>query len=702
MTDINLDPPTDHADAAPDTHPLKAAAQAEVDADAPVEANGANGAHHDDEEPAAELAANGHADAEPVLESNDAPNGTDREVEPETETAPEPEPEVVAETVPRGPLYAQQSSLPHLPVPDLDATLKKYLQTVRPHVDDDGYARTEAVVAEFLANQGPELQERLLARAQECNARGTSWLAEWWNDVAYLGYRDPVVLNVNYFIHMVDDRRVRNKPLARAAALVHATAEFRAKVLDESLEPEMMRGGIPLCSKQYHYMFHSCRVPAAPRDTYKSYYPESHPTVVVIRKNQFFVMDLLHRDGELLTPEEIYVQLDRIVELAGTHTELAIGALTTAHRDTWAAVHGQLAAIPGNQEALEAIEASAFVLCLDDSAPVTRSQVARAAWHGDGRNRWFDKPVQLLVWANGKAALNGEHAMMDATPTGRLAEWIAKRAAGLPPVQVGHDARPVLESALPPPTKIEFMVTSRLAQAVREAEVRFDTDVAHHDLFVMAWDGYGKELIKTFKVSPDGFVQMALQLAYYKMYGHTAPMYETAQTRKFLHGRTETGRTVSVASVELVKAMEDTDLPATEKVALARAAIASQVKYMKEACNGLGVDRHLMGLRMLVRSDEPTPPLFTDPAFAATCHWTLSTSQLSSPWYDGYGWGQVVPDGYGLAYMVLDDSIHVNITSRRGVGGDQLRHYLTEALLDLKRAFVEAKKAEAAEAAADK
>lgn len=50
---------------------------------------------------------------------------------------------------------------------------------------------------------------------------------------------------------------------------------------------------------------------------------------------------------------------------------------------------------------------------------------------------------------------------------------------------------------------------------------------------------------------------MAIQLAYYKMYGHVAATYESAGTRKFIHGRTETGRSVSVESLAWVQAMED-------------------------------------------------------------------------------------------------------------------------------------------------
>ena len=42
----------------------------------------------------------------------------------------------------------------------------------------------------------------------------------------------------------------------------------------------------------------------------------------------------------------------------------------------------------------------------------------------------------------------------------------------------------------------------------------------------------------------------------------------------------------------------------------------------------------------MLKEGEPVPGIFTDPAFARTGHWELSTSNLSSPWLDGWGYGE--------------------------------------------------------------
>ena len=43
--------------------------------------------------------------------------------------------------------------------------------------------------------------------------------------------------------------------------------------------------------------------------------------------------------------------------------------------------------------------------------------------------------------------------------------------------------------------------------------------------------------------------------------------------------------------------------------------------------------------------------LFNDPLFQRSKKWVLSTSAIFSKHFLVYGWGEVVPDGFGVAYM---------------------------------------------------
>lgn len=81
-------------------------------------------------------------------------------------------------------------NLPHLPVPKLQQTLDKYLKTVQPHLTPTEFERTKSVVQDFQNGIGNRLQQLLINKAQKTE----NWLADWWLNIAYLEYRDPVVV----------------------------------------------------------------------------------------------------------------------------------------------------------------------------------------------------------------------------------------------------------------------------------------------------------------------------------------------------------------------------------------------------------------------------------------------------------------------------------------------------------------------------
>jgi carnitine O-acetyltransferase len=143
--------------------------------------------------------------------------------------------------------YQHQDSLPSLPVPELESTAAKYFRSILPLVSpqdpasptaSDGtptpaYKHTKACVEDFLRSPlVKELQNRLKKRAHEEGRE--SWLSEWWNELAYMAYRDPLIPFSSYYIaHKIDPHR-RTGP-RRAAGLVRALMQFRQ--LTESYVP---------------------------------------------------------------------------------------------------------------------------------------------------------------------------------------------------------------------------------------------------------------------------------------------------------------------------------------------------------------------------------------------------------------------------------------------------------------------------------
>ncbi|KAJ1913974.1 Carnitine O-acetyltransferase mitochondrial [Tieghemiomyces parasiticus] len=600
--------------------------------------------------------------------------------------------------------------LPALPVPPLDQTCERYLASVRPLLSDAEYAATADAVTEFQrpGGDGERLQRRLEARKADLDSphHSRNWLEHWWNDYAYFTNRVSNCFYVNFYLGLRDDIRAPTQ-VQRAATLTHAAADFRAQVQANSLSPDNVRGK-PLCMFQYRYLFNTCRYPGRERDyTIRHVAPDAdhdYTHVAVLYRSQVFVLDTMtpltpHGPRRPLTREELAVQFQRILDdpTATTAPAPSVALLTTDSRDAWAA-HREvlLQADPANAAHLRRLETAMFVISLETSRPVATETLSRACWHGDstGANRFHDKCLQLLVFANGRAGLCGEHSLSDATTTIRLAKSILQAEAdqALPSTEGATDSASRAK-LLDPPAHLSFSSSPALEQCLRAAHGRFRAEVAAHEVGVLEFDLFGKEGLKSLKCSPDAFVQMALQLAQYRTHGRSQATYESIATKKFSHGRTETARSVSNQSLAWVRAMTTGHHGGTQDrrgapvsretlMELCRAAIAQHSQTTVQCAEGGGVDRHLLGLRYCLKPDEPLPTLFSDRAYTQSSHWNLSTSQITDEALNAYGWGEVVPDGYGVAYMVKNATLHFTVTALREMRPKRFAREIYHALAD--------------------
>ena len=632
-----------------------------------------------------------------------------------------------------GPLYQYQASLPRLPIPAIGDTLQRFLPTALPlaRTDEERTALRAAVQA--FPGQAAALQERLQSRADHEYA-DSSWLQHWWNTLGYLDVRDTIVINVSYYFHFADDVTIydnnsdvdddtRSSPqIKRAAALLYTSAQVRNQVVTGTWPPEVLGRGEaakPLCSTAYKYMFHACRIPDSPRDAYRIYDPSLYTHAAVSIRGHLFQIPLVENivansgssQQQPVSMETLQDSLRDAVRQAATMPPASgLGWCTTQDRDAWAAARQALDA--STLRELEVLESAAILVCLDDVDVHTPRHMAHLLLHGQESavaptnnnastipaiNRWFDKSLQYVVTRNGKAGFVGEHSMMDGMPVVTLADKLASTtyadcmAASLqqtstsgPSVVTAAKAQPILQSPLSETTM----------EHIRQAKSEFDEWVGKHDIHPYRFQGYGSDWIKKHaKLSPDAYVQMAMQIATYRLWdGQQGGTYEATQVRPFLHGRTETTRSVSTESAALVRRFgvhplwhEVGDATArVEKLQLLKDAVAAHVQYIKWAANAQGVDRHFLGLALCVQEGEASPDLFADPVFQRSKTWRVSTSNLSHPKFVNWGYGEVTPMGVGLSYSIHPQHLQFSVTALKEHGWtDRLGQHLQDALLEL-------------------
>ncbi|KAF8141592.1 acyltransferase ChoActase/COT/CPT [Boletus edulis] len=612
----------------------------------------------------------------------------------------------------------QPSTLSPLPVPSLTATLQRLKDSLRPLArSTQEFASVCHKIDDFarLDGSGPILQQLLLQRKNEKD----HWLEGWWDDLGYLAYRDSVVVNVSYYYGFEPQpAHLPQTPAARAAAVTRSAMLFRQRLRSGQLAPDAIKD-VQICMDTYRWMFDCCRVPGAEGLDWSVSHagtPNPHDDlghVIVIRKNRFWKIKAQVQDN-VLGMGDLVSQFQYIYDHS-TDEYPAIGALTAHNRDIWAKDFALLSSIPRNAALLSEIHSSAFVVSLDNSTPPPENDVdvSRALWHGTLpsptnptgvsralSSRYVDKPLQFVVFDNCVAGFMGEHSVMDGTPTIRLCdELLGFLADPKSDFQLSPSA-----SAIASPEPLDFDLTSipEIHEAISKSQ-QYLRDLASSQSLSFLRTNYGKAAIKSFGVGPDGWAQMVVQVAYARLAerfsGKNGPVtpwpvgtYEAATTRKFYKGRTETIRVVSDECVAFVRAMLEKSATSEEKVRLLRDAVKKHTRLATEATMGEGVDRHMLGLRLSRPSSLSGPALFTDPLYTRSSHWTLSTSAVFSSHLGAYGWGEVVPDGFGVAYMTgfdgdIADYLQFTITSRAEMPNAEFTEEIRKAAEELYELF---------------
>lgn len=343
---------------------------------------------------------------------------------------------------------------------------------------------------------------------------------------------------------------------------------------------------------------------------------------------------LIYYKGRLLKPAELQYQYEQILKLQATplHGEEFLAALTAMERTKWANAREKYFSRGVNKTSLYLIESAAFVVSLDDepfeydmAQPEKLDNFGHKLLHGKGCDRWFDKSFTLCIASNGRIGFNAEHTWSDAAIMAHVWEMLVVDENISNRYDEHGNAVGALEMTPPTPTRLNFDFNDD--SLLKTIDIAYDDAqkvIKDVDLRILVHDAFGKGFIKTCRCSPDAFLQMALQLAYYRDFGKFSLTYEASMTRLFREGRTETVRPCTIESAAWVKAMENPSMNATDKVNLLYEACNQHQKGYQDAMCGRGIDRHLFCLYVVSKYLEVDSPFLKE---ILSEPWRLSTSQ---------------------------------------------------------------------------
>ena len=464
--------------------------------------------------------------------------------------------------------------------------------------------------------------------------------------------------------------------------------------------------------------------------------------VVVLCKGQFYWFDVLDDNSDLIMSEkDIAINLQVIIEDAERiptqeAARGALGVLSTENRKIWSGLRDVLTREEGsnNAECLNIVDSAIFIVCLDYTEPKNSadlcgnmlcgsSEVVKGVQIGTCTNRWYDK-MQIIVCKNGSAGINFEHTGVDGHTVLRFASDLytdtilrfAKSINGLAPTLWATNSPDPSKrdpdsfgDVSTTPHKLEWDMLPELSTALRFAETRLADLIQQNEFQTLEFVGYGKNFMTSMGFSPDAYVQMAFQAAYYGLYGRVENVYEPAMTKIYLHGRTEAIRAVSQESSQFIRTFW-AEKNAYDKVEALRKACEQHTKRTKECSKAQGQDRHLYALYCVwqrdmdadgaeaasnssegsddfiedssssadrvVSSNPPEseapksaathslPSLFADSGWDKINNTILSTSNCGNPALRQFGFGPTSAEGFGIGYIIKDDSISICASSK--------------------------------------
>lgn len=556
-------------------------------------------------------------------------------------------------------LKAHEHSLPHLPLNSLESSVGKFLSSIKPLLPQKIYEQKVALANDFMANEGAILQADLEVYAQEKWAAGTSWMKDFWEE-AYFKMKDSV-LKTNYFgLDAAPKTLAQNEKtrLDNTATKLYAMLCFIQKANAGTLPAPVYKGAIPLCPHPVTRLFSTTRLPSPEGALDTLMHTPQSKHIAVFSRGRVYKLNVLNEKGYPLPIPYLRRQIAALIEASKAQDApvVDVGVLTAQPRPAWHKNREELIGL-GNKEILEAIETAHFTLSLDDSTPQNLPEAIQAIYKNQN-NCWHDKSVQIRLTGTFTGALF-EHSGAEATDAVIMAFSIDEIQKNLP--IYAYESNETDDDSF---EEMSWKLNDDMKNHIQKVHAEVTDKMNEVDIGVHTLP-YGTTRIGAFGLSPDAFIQMALQLTYKRIRNEPTSVYESATTRAFKHGRTEMLTPATVQSTEFVDAF-DSDVSNEEKEKALRRAAEEHQRLIKECFFGDGFHRHMMALQEMAKRREIKSEFLEDPSHTIPQRLSTSQTPLTNAISEGGCFLPSAQDGFGMSYHPSKASTRMFISSFKG------------------------------------
>lgn len=381
--------------------------------------------------------------------------------------------------------FDKDDTLPPLPLPQLEDTLERYYESLKPFGTPEELKNSRKVIDDFKNGIGRKLH----ALVEEKAKKSQNWVEDWWEKLAYLSMRLPLIpcclMATTVIGESVGIPETPDHFLKTSAILSYQTLTFWNLIRSERMRPPSNPdGSITFSANLFKRLYNTVRLPGEEFDEIKSYFKTARdgkaPSHIIVCGNgRFFVLKGTHDDGSILSLAELYRSYQIInsdILENRNHKAPYIPLLTQDERPQWHKNRTRLMELSANNKNnLELIESAICLVVLDDRLPRNYSECTQQTMAG-GISTWADKSATLVMFRNGKIGCLAEHSCFDGSVSAMTNFFILMGCLEQGPVDWD-----VVPDKIEVPKELKFDVDELLLKEIERMEEVYEENVSFYD-----------------------------------------------------------------------------------------------------------------------------------------------------------------------------------------------------------------------------